>query len=132
MNNKLRHTTIFEGAVCSVVLAFKLIEANCINLRLAFVVSISSIQPKSTRLDYIEAKKTMGARQISPASIQIPLFHNLTVRAMLLTATCDLTQHWSNAAKLINRSINSTFEMNVKGLIELMYQFFKCFRSLRF
>lgn len=86
-----------------------------------FQILISSVQPKTTKLDFIEAKTTMGGRQISLSIIQIPLFHKLTSICAAKTATYDLTQPWNNAAKHIYRSINITVKTTVKGLIELMY-----------
>lgn len=85
-------------------------------------IYIGASQPKCTKLDFIEAKTTIGGEQISSSMIQIPLFHQLASVCNAKSATYDLTQLWDNAAKLNNRSVIDTFEMNVKGLIELMCQ----------
>jgi len=75
MNNKLRHTTIFEGVVRGVLLTFKINKSNSVFSGLDFVISIGCVQLKTTVSDYIGLKTTLGGKQISLSMIQIPLFH---------------------------------------------------------
>lgn len=58
-----------------------------------------AFNPLSTLSDYIGFKSTMGGLTKIKSMIQIPLLFSYPVHAMLKTATCDLTQLWSNAAK---------------------------------
>jgi hypothetical protein len=88
-----------------------------------FFDSIRSILPKSSLADYIELKTTSGGLTLIKSMIQIPLSFTLTSTFNAHPAKCDLTQLKDNAVKLNYRSMIDTSEMDVKGLIELMYQF---------
>lgn len=106
MNTELKHTNIFESVAMLVpVLTFKHKNADSINLGLAFFIPISSIQPKSTKLDYIEAKTTLGGGQTEPSTIQIPLFLQFPSVCNAYPVSYDLKQFRNNAVKLKNRSI---------------------------
>ena len=119
ISNIISREVLFSSSVQTANIISKFHIATILKGSCYFYVAFN---PLSTLSDYIGFKSTMGGKTMILSMIQIPLLLNYLVYAMFNRQHTTLN-NIEVMQQNTSRSVTCTFEMNVKGLIELMYQF---------